>query len=368
MRPGELPRRFRRTVFMVYLGFGTSCLLLLVTTPAWADRFLERLLPRNFSSANAERSQIVSFYRSKAQAARKRNDVYLADHFARRAAHFLYYDQQIKLPNIFFSVMHEGASEALLTELSRTIEAALDCAAPKAKLRDKLELIGGFEEFSLKALQVKSGRFDLSIARRLSNMSAVMPKVSDCVRLGPVPGSEELDWNIPDGDGKIVTHDVPTVRLMGKKRPIYGRTLDGPHSKTSICHVYYSQRTIYFAIGSEKINAAPAEQEMRAVADSLTKYPDSIAVVEAHADEPGGRNFNLELGARRASSVRKYLSRELNTPNLQLVSLGANCPQRQGLGNIHVRENRRVTIKIVPTANLGLGSLDHGPKRNFESP
>jgi outer membrane protein OmpA-like peptidoglycan-associated protein len=219
--------------------------------------------------------------------------------------------------------------------------------------KDKLKLIEGFEELSLKALQSDGRDVYAPRVERLSLTATMMPKVEDCTRLGPVPlPDRELDWDLTNAAEETAAIPVATVRKVKDIRPVFGVVLDGLGSRSDICNVYFSQRTIYFDTGSYKIGTASAEQELKAIQDNLVKYPDSTVVVEAHADEPGGRNINLALGARRASSVGQYLSQAIAVPRLQLLSLGANCPQRQGLGNIHVRENRRATIKIIPKTNL----------------
>ncbi|TCA58625.1 OmpA family protein [Rhizobium leguminosarum bv. viciae] len=130
-------------------------------------------------------------------------------------------------------------------------------------------------------------------------------------------------------------------------RPVYGRVLDGPYSEHHICDVSIEQRTIYLAVGKDKLSAPTAQQELMAISDLINKRGADTVVIEGHADEPGGRIYNLEIAARRATAVANFLLKHNKGTRLRLFAVGANCPQRQGLGAVHVKGNRRVTIKII---------------------
>ncbi|SFA89357.1 peptidoglycan-associated lipoprotein [Poseidonocella pacifica] len=92
----------------------------------------------------------------------------------------------------------------------------------------------------------------------------------------------------------------------------------------------YFQQTIgdrvLFAVDQSTLSP-----EARAVLDGQAKWllanPDYSAVVEGHADEQGTREYNLALGARRANSVREYLT-ALGIPGyrLETVTYGKERP------------------------------------------
>lgn len=59
----------------------------------------------------------------------------------------------------------------------------------------------------------------------------------------------------------------------------------------------------------------------------LLTNTEYLAVVEGHADEQGTREYNLALGARRASAVRDYLvSKGVPDARLRTVSYGKERP------------------------------------------
>ena len=71
--------------------------------------------------------------------------------------------------------------------------------------------------------------------------------------------------------------------------------------------------------------------EARATLDKqaawLARYPTYSVTVEGHADERGTRQYNLALGARRASATRDYLaSRGVARARMRTISFGKERP------------------------------------------
>lgn len=59
----------------------------------------------------------------------------------------------------------------------------------------------------------------------------------------------------------------------------------------------------------------------------LSQNPEYTAIIEGHADEQGTREYNLALGARRASSARDYLvSQGVPAGRLRTVTYGKERP------------------------------------------
>lgn len=70
-----------------------------------------------------------------------------------------------------------------------------------------------------------------------------------------------------------------------------------------------------------------ARDVLRRQADWLKQYDRATAVIEGHADERGTREYNLALGARRASSVQSFLISQGVSPNrLRTISYGKERP------------------------------------------
>ncbi len=59
----------------------------------------------------------------------------------------------------------------------------------------------------------------------------------------------------------------------------------------------------------------------------LAQNPGYTAIIEGHADEQGTREYNLALGARRATAARDYLvSRGVASERLRTVTFGKERP------------------------------------------
>ena len=59
----------------------------------------------------------------------------------------------------------------------------------------------------------------------------------------------------------------------------------------------------------------------------LQQYPHYTFIIEGHADERGTREYNLALGARRASAVQSYfLARGIPANRMRTISYGKERP------------------------------------------
>ncbi len=83
---------------------------------------------------------------------------------------------------------------------------------------------------------------------------------------------------------------------------------------------------VYFTVNSSQLSAQ-AQTTLRAQAHWLGKYPQYSVTLEGHADERGTREYNIALGARRATSVRSYLTGlGVNPGRLMTISYGKERP------------------------------------------
>ncbi|MEM8581832.1 MAG: peptidoglycan-associated lipoprotein Pal [Pseudomonadota bacterium] len=85
----------------------------------------------------------------------------------------------------------------------------------------------------------------------------------------------------------------------------------------------------------------------------LTQNGAFTAVIEGHADEQGTREYNLALGARRASAVRDYLvDRGVADSRLSTVTFGKERPLEVCSNESCYAQNRRA----VTVLSAGPGS------------
>lgn len=106
-----------------------------------------------------------------------------------------------------------------------------------------------------------------------------------------------------------------------------------------------AQRIIYFDFDSFAI-----KDEFKSLLDAhakvMVRSSTKRMVVEGHADERGGREYNLALGQRRAEAVTKSLAL-LGVPERQLeaVSFGKERPAVTGSDEAAWARNRRAELK-----------------------
>jgi peptidoglycan-associated lipoprotein len=101
----------------------------------------------------------------------------------------------------------------------------------------------------------------------------------------------------------------------------------GEISQTSID--YFSENvgdTILFSVNESTLRD-DAIQTLNSQSIWLTKNSSAPITIEGHADEQGTREYNLALGARRATAVRNYLvSQGVQESRLSIVTYGKERP------------------------------------------
>lgn len=83
---------------------------------------------------------------------------------------------------------------------------------------------------------------------------------------------------------------------------------------------------VYFSTDSTDLTAE-AQQTLASQARWLQQYPQYTITIEGHADERGTREYNIALGARRATTVREFLARNgINGQRIRTISFGKERP------------------------------------------
>ena len=91
-----------------------------------------------------------------------------------------------------------------------------------------------------------------------------------------------------------------------------------------------------------------ATQTLDAQAQWLQRYRNVQVRVEGNADERGTREYNLALGARRASAVREYLASQGVSPSrMSTISYGKDRPIAGGSDEESHQQNRNAHTAIV---------------------
>lgn len=107
---------------------------------------------------------------------------------------------------------------------------------------------------------------------------------------------------------------------------------------------YKLEKNVLFNVGSaEIIDESVIEHNARWLKANL----DKVVVLEGHCDERGSRDFNIELGDRRARSVMKALmQRGVPENQLIIVSHGKDRPLVTARSENGWAQNRRVEFVV----------------------
>ena len=83
---------------------------------------------------------------------------------------------------------------------------------------------------------------------------------------------------------------------------------------------------VYFT--TDSVDLSPeAQQTLANQARWLQQYAQYTITIEGHADERGTREYNIALGAKRATAVRTYLAQHgINAQRIRTISYGKERP------------------------------------------
>ncbi|MFA6139545.1 MAG: peptidoglycan-associated lipoprotein Pal [Hyphomicrobium sp.] len=83
---------------------------------------------------------------------------------------------------------------------------------------------------------------------------------------------------------------------------------------------------VYFTTDSTDLTPE-ASATLQKQSQWLQQYPQYTITIEGHADERGTREYNIALGARRATTVRNFLAQNgINASRIRTISYGKERP------------------------------------------
>ena len=83
---------------------------------------------------------------------------------------------------------------------------------------------------------------------------------------------------------------------------------------------------VYFTTDSTDLTPE-ASATLQKQSQWLQQYPQYTITIEGHADERGTREYNIALGARRATTVRNFLAQNgINGSRIRTISYGKERP------------------------------------------
>jgi peptidoglycan-associated lipoprotein len=124
---------------------------------------------------------------------------------------------------------------------------------------------------------------------------------------------------------------------------IDGQALKNPNAKPGSVEDFVDNvgDRVWFGFDSAEVS-----DEGRAILDKqaawLKEYGSTNITVEGHCDERGTREYNLALGQKRASSVKRYLiAAGVPASRVDTVSYGKERPEATGSSDEAWAQNRR---------------------------
>ena len=103
---------------------------------------------------------------------------------------------------------------------------------------------------------------------------------------------------------------------------------------------------LLFDFDSDAI-ASTAAGNLRSLAASLDKYPDSDLLIVGHTDSQGSDEYNMNLSKRRAESTATYLAAQgVDRSRLRTEGKGETEPVTDNSSEVEQARNRRVEVAI----------------------
>ncbi|MEL6644315.1 MAG: peptidoglycan-associated lipoprotein Pal [Pseudomonadota bacterium] len=129
--------------------------------------------------------------------------------------------------------------------------------------------------------------------------------------------------------------------------------LGDPSDPTSVAFFQQTVGDRVLFVVDQSTLTSEAQVTLAQQAAFLTSNPEYTAIIEGHADERGTREYNLALGARRASAVQDFLVSQGVAPGrLQTVTYGKERPLEVCSDEACYSQNRRAVTVLA----AGLGS------------
>lgn len=168
-------------------------------------------------------------------------------------------------------------------------------------------------------------------------LTASLLGLAACTQPAPPPPVQDPYANM--GSGALYQGDLAGGSLAGEATAQYfsdqvGDTVLFPANQTTL--------------------SAEARTTLARQAEWLNKHSNFSAVVQGHAEETGTREYNLALGARRASAVQEYLvAQGVSSDRVRTLSFGKERPVEVCSNESCYAQNRRAVTVVSDT---GAGS------------
>ena len=169
--------------------------------------------------------------------------------------------------------------------------------------------------------------------------AACLLALAACAQPAPPPTQQVYDPYANTGAGALYQGDLAGGSLGAEATAEYFRGTVGD--------------TVLFAAQQTTLTS-DARAILSRQAQWLGEHTNFSAVVQGHAEETGTREYNLALGARRASAVQEYLiAQGVEAGRIRTLSFGKERPLEVCSDEACYAKNRRAVTVVSPS---GAGS------------
>ncbi len=145
----------------------------------------------------------------------------------------------------------------------------------------------------------------------------------------------------PMGNASLMPTNIDTSLAPGTDLVDRGNEWIGDQNRTAL-----AGSTVYFDFDQSAIKQAEREK-LKGAKDYLDKNPTYRLILEGHCDWRGTAEYNLGLGDRRATAVKKYLlSLGVATDKLETLSKGSLEAAKNG-DEATMAKDRRVDLVVT---------------------
>ena len=177
------------------------------------------------------------------------------------------------------------------------------------------------------------------IAWKKPAAAALLLTLAACAQPAPPPVTQAVvDPYANAAGGALYQGDLAGGTLGAEATPEYFNNTVG--------------NTVLFAANQTALSSE-AREILARQADWLNRHANFTAVVQGHAEETGTREYNLALGARRASAVQEYLvAQGIGSDRIRTLSFGKERPRAVCSDEACYAQNRRA-VTVVSVAGAG---------------
>lgn len=163
--------------------------------------------------------------------------------------------------------------------------------------------------------------------------------------------SDSIQTQVEENQTRLVEHDEQIGEVSATAAEALERAIEaGKLAEGKLLYeTILSDDAVQFASDKAEISAAGASALDEFAARVISEGGDVYIEIQGHTDATGSEPYNLQLGERRAESVRRYLSGSSGLPlhRMSVISYGEAAPIADNSTREGRAQNRRVSLVVL---------------------